>query len=139
MTWFSARERTLLTLKDFYSVFNRDEESAVCLTMLSLSLHSNTVVVVGGAGGFLRNLGSSSELLLLHFSSFTIGRRLEVTVGSEEEKLLQPSKPYCPLDACPPPAATPCHVITVSAPRDAPRYGGCCREETIAALQQCTL
>lgn len=55
-----------------------------------------------------------------------------MTVGSEEEKLLQPSQPYCPLDACPPPEATPCHVITVSAPRDAPRYGGC--EETIAAL-----
>lgn len=77
---------------------------------------------------FHRNLGSCSELLLLHFSSFTIGRRLEVTVGTEEEKLLQPSRPYCPLDVQPH-SAVPSHVITVSAPRDPPRYGSCCPEE----------
>lgn len=82
----------------------------------------------GGGWGFFRNLGSSTELLLLHFSSFTIGRRLDVTVASEEEKLLQPSKPYCPLDNIPNSAVTPSHVITVSAPRDAPRYEGCCWE-----------
>uniref|UniRef100_A0A4W6FMT7 RNA helicase n=1 Tax=Lates calcarifer TaxID=8187 RepID=A0A4W6FMT7_LATCA len=43
-----------------------------------------------------KSLGSCAELLLLHFSSFTIGRRLDVTVGSEEENLLQPSVPYTP-------------------------------------------
>ncbi|XP_071350088.1 RNA helicase Mov10l1 isoform X2 [Trachinotus anak] len=65
-------------------------------------------------------LGSCAELLLLHFSSFTIGRRLEVTVGSEEEDLLQPSVPYTPSDACLVPAL-PTHVITISAPKDKPR------------------
>uniref|UniRef100_A0AAR2LAW3 RNA helicase n=1 Tax=Pygocentrus nattereri TaxID=42514 RepID=A0AAR2LAW3_PYGNA len=38
-----------------------------------------------------RNLGRCAELLLLHFSSFTIGRRLEVSVSSAEESLLKPS------------------------------------------------
>ncbi|XP_035013123.1 RNA helicase Mov10l1 [Hippoglossus stenolepis] len=61
-----------------------------------------------------KSLGSCAELLLLHFSSFTIGRRLEVTVGSEEENLLQPSLPYAPSDACSLPAV-PSQVITVSA------------------------
>ncbi|XP_019933843.2 RNA helicase Mov10l1 isoform X1 [Paralichthys olivaceus] len=61
-----------------------------------------------------KSLGSCAELLLLHFSSFTIGRRLEVTVGSEEENLLQPSVPYTPSDACSLPAA-PTQVITVCA------------------------
>lgn len=93
--------------------------------MLCQSLHCIVVVV----GGFLRSLGSSTELLLLHFSSFTIGRRLEVTVASEEEKLLKPFKPYCPLDASQNSAVEPSHVITVSAPRDAPRCeGGRCEE-----------
>lgn len=72
-------------------------------------------------GKLPRSLGSCAELLLLHFSSFTIGRRLEVTVGSEEEKLLQPSVPYTPSDACPV-SSIPSHVITVSAPKDTPRY-----------------
>lgn len=72
-------------------------------------------------GKLLRSLGSCAELLLLHFSSFVIGRRLEVTVGSEEENLLQPSVPYSPSDARPV-STTPGHVITVSAPKDAPRY-----------------
>ncbi|XP_029991489.1 RNA helicase Mov10l1 [Sphaeramia orbicularis] len=67
-------------------------------------------------------LGSCSELLLLHFSSFTIGRRLEVTVRSKVEELLKPSFPYSPLDAQPfPPVSAYDHVITVPAPRDAPR------------------
>uniref|UniRef100_A0A4W6FNH5 RNA helicase n=1 Tax=Lates calcarifer TaxID=8187 RepID=A0A4W6FNH5_LATCA len=65
-------------------------------------------------------LGSCAELLLLHFSSFTIGRRLDVTVGSEEENLLQPSVPYTPCDACPVPVIST-HVITVSAPKEQPR------------------
>ncbi|XP_045894481.1 RNA helicase Mov10l1 isoform X2 [Micropterus dolomieu] len=67
-----------------------------------------------------KSLGSCAELLLLHFSSFTIGRRLEVTVGSEEENLLQPSGPYSPSDARLV-STMPAHVITVSAPKDAPR------------------
>ncbi|CAK6950909.1 RNA helicase Mov10l1 [Scomber scombrus] len=69
---------------------------------------------------WIQSLGSCAELLLLHFSSFVIGRRLEVTVGSEEENLLQPSVPYSPSDARPV-STTPGHVITVSAPKDAPR------------------
>ncbi|XP_044049108.1 RNA helicase Mov10l1 [Siniperca chuatsi] len=69
-----------------------------------------------------KSLGSCAELLLLHFSSFTIGRRLEVTVGSEEENLLQPFVPYSPSDADVRPLSTmPTHVITVSAPKDTPR------------------
>ncbi|XP_026220713.1 RNA helicase Mov10l1 isoform X2 [Anabas testudineus] len=67
-----------------------------------------------------KSLGSCAELLLLHFSTFTIGRRLEVTVGSEEENLLQPTMPYTPSDACPV-QTIPTHVITVSAPKDTPR------------------
>ncbi|XP_023132929.2 RNA helicase Mov10l1 [Amphiprion ocellaris] len=67
-----------------------------------------------------KSLGSCAELLLLHFSSFTIGRRLEVTVGSEEENQLHPSVPYSQSNA-PPVSATPSHVITVSAPKDTPR------------------
>ncbi|XP_039987881.1 RNA helicase Mov10l1 [Xiphias gladius] len=67
-----------------------------------------------------KSLGSCSELLLLHFSSFTIGRRLEVTVGSEEENQLQPCVPYTPSDNRPVPAI-PTHVITVCAPKDTPR------------------
>ena len=72
-------------------------------------------------GKILRTLGSCAELLLLHFSSFTIGRRLEVTVGSEEENLLQPCVPYTPSEASRAPAK-PAHVVTVCAPKDTPRY-----------------
>ncbi|XP_036375537.1 RNA helicase Mov10l1 [Megalops cyprinoides] len=43
-----------------------------------------------------KNVGRCTELLLLHFPHFTIGRRLEVTVSSQEEKLLQPTAPYRP-------------------------------------------
>ncbi|KAM6937901.1 RNA helicase Mov10l1 [Xenentodon cancila] len=67
-----------------------------------------------------KTLGSCAELLLLHFSSFTIGRRLEVTVGSHDENLLQPSEPYVPTDAQQLPK-TSSRVITVSAPREPPR------------------
>lgn len=70
---------------------------------------------------FLRSLGTCAELLLLHFSSFTIGRRLEVTVGSEEEKLLYPSVPYISPDALTA-FKMPTHVITVLAPNSTPRY-----------------
>ncbi|KAM4618202.1 RNA helicase Mov10l1 [Polymixia lowei] len=67
-----------------------------------------------------RNLGSCAELLLLHFSSFTIGRRLEVMVGSKEERLLQPSAPYTPSENQQGPIL-PTHVVTVSAPPAPPR------------------
>ncbi|XP_020501549.1 RNA helicase Mov10l1 [Labrus bergylta] len=67
-----------------------------------------------------KSLGSCAELLLLHFASFTIGRRLEVTVGSEEESLLQPSEPYSPSDIRLV-STKPAQVITVSAPKDPPR------------------
>uniref|UniRef100_A0A665X860 RNA helicase n=1 Tax=Echeneis naucrates TaxID=173247 RepID=A0A665X860_ECHNA len=66
------------------------------------------------------HLGSCAELLLLHFTAFTIGRRLEVTVVSEEENLLQPSVPYTQSDARPVPTGLS-HVITVAAPKDKPR------------------
>ncbi|XP_047239037.1 RNA helicase Mov10l1 isoform X3 [Girardinichthys multiradiatus] len=67
-----------------------------------------------------KSLGCCTELLLLHFSSFTIGRRLVVTVGSEDENLLKPSEVYCPsTDKLLPKA--PSHVVTVSAPKGAPR------------------
>ncbi|XP_068579229.1 RNA helicase Mov10l1 isoform X2 [Cebidichthys violaceus] len=67
-----------------------------------------------------KSLGSCAELLLLHFSSFTIGRRLEVTVGSKVENLLQPSVPYIPRDARLV-STTPTNVITVCAPKGTPR------------------
>ncbi|XP_068595015.1 RNA helicase Mov10l1 [Brachionichthys hirsutus] len=67
-----------------------------------------------------KSLGSCAELLLLHFPSFTIGRRLEVTVCSEEENLLQPSSSYCPYDLHPV-AAVPDHVIALAAPKMLPR------------------
>uniref|UniRef100_A0A3Q3VQZ5 RNA helicase n=1 Tax=Mola mola TaxID=94237 RepID=A0A3Q3VQZ5_MOLML len=67
-----------------------------------------------------KSLGSCAELLLLHFSSFTIGRRLDVTVSSEEENLLQPVVPYSPCDLRQP-STLHAHVVTVSAPKDPPR------------------
>lgn len=65
-------------------------------------------------------LGCCAELLLLHFSSFIIGRRLDVAVGSKDEDLLKPSVPYSPLDRL---VSAPIydHVITVSAPKEPPR------------------
>uniref|UniRef100_A0A8C7SAL7 RNA helicase n=1 Tax=Oncorhynchus mykiss TaxID=8022 RepID=A0A8C7SAL7_ONCMY len=62
---------------------------------------------------WIQNLGRCAELLLLHFPSFTIGRRLEVTVGSKEESLLQPVAPYCPAAPLPLPQAA--QVVTVMA------------------------
>ncbi|XP_073777366.1 RNA helicase Mov10l1 isoform X1 [Danio rerio] len=62
-----------------------------------------------------KTLGRSSELLLLHFSSFTIGRRLELSVSSVEEQLLNPSMPYCSPSA-PAQLPQPLQVLTVSAP-----------------------
>ncbi|XP_007546763.1 RNA helicase Mov10l1 [Poecilia formosa] len=67
-----------------------------------------------------KSLGCCTELLLLHFSSFTIGRRLLVTVGSEDENLLKPSEVYCPSNAKVLSKA-PSHVVTVSAPKVLPR------------------
>lgn len=76
-------------------------------------------------GKLLRILGSCAEMLLLHFPSFTIGRCLEVTVGSELENQLQPAVPYSPCDMRPL-SPMPTHVITVSAPKNPPRYWNCC-------------
>ncbi|KAA0718491.1 RNA helicase [Triplophysa tibetana] len=61
-----------------------------------------------------RTLGRSDELLLLHFMSFTIGRRLVVLVNSAEESLLKPSAPYCPVTTQL--RQEPAQVLTVSAP-----------------------
>ncbi|XP_063767729.1 RNA helicase Mov10l1 [Eleginops maclovinus] len=67
-----------------------------------------------------KSLGSCTELLLLQFSSFTLGKRLKVTVRSKEETLLQPCVPYTRRKANL--ASTmPAHVRTVSAPKQAPR------------------
>ncbi|XP_062857767.1 RNA helicase Mov10l1 [Trichomycterus rosablanca] len=65
-----------------------------------------------------KNIGRCAELLLLHFSSFTIGRRLEVSVSSSDENLLKPSAPYCPALQLPPALAPqrPAQVVTVMAP-----------------------
>ncbi|KAI4905646.1 hypothetical protein NFI96_011343, partial [Prochilodus magdalenae] len=62
-----------------------------------------------------KNLGRCAELLLLHFSSFTIGRRLEVAVFSTEESLLKPSTPYCPVVPLRQPQ-NHAQVVTVMAP-----------------------
>ncbi|XP_067308274.1 RNA helicase Mov10l1 isoform X2 [Pseudorasbora parva] len=62
-----------------------------------------------------KTLGRSAELLLLHFSSFTIARRLEVSVSCMEESLLKPSVPYMALTAQPLPQQ-PIQVLTVTAP-----------------------
>ncbi|CAN9498960.1 unnamed protein product [Ophioblennius macclurei] len=63
-----------------------------------------------------KSLGSCTELFVLHFASFAIGRRLEVTVGSESENLLQPSLPYTPRSEPRPAFAPPSQVLTVTAP-----------------------
>ncbi|XP_057692780.1 RNA helicase Mov10l1 isoform X1 [Corythoichthys intestinalis] len=64
-----------------------------------------------------KSLGSCAELLLLHFSSFDIGRRLEVTVCCNDERLLLPHVPYSQVDTKPVRVA-PSHVITITAPQD---------------------
>ncbi|KAF4116984.1 hypothetical protein G5714_001537 [Onychostoma macrolepis] len=86
-----------------------DEESVQTLEMEPGERASVTVCCQA------RTLGRSAELLLLHFSSFTIGRRLEVSVSSVEESLLKPSVPYSGLTA-PPPPRQPLQVLTVTAP-----------------------
>ncbi|RVE71576.1 hypothetical protein OJAV_G00053290 [Oryzias javanicus] len=68
-----------------------------------------------------KSLGSCADLLLLRFSSFTIGRRLEVKVCCEDENLLKPSEPYALSDPRLT-APTASHVITMSAPRDTQRF-----------------
>ncbi|XP_028286299.1 RNA helicase Mov10l1 [Parambassis ranga] len=71
-------------------------------------------------------VGKCAELLLLHFSSFTIGRRLEVTVGCEEANLLHLCAPYFPSSA-PLVRTTPAtHVMTVSAPKHPQRQNKRC-------------
>ncbi|XP_077098375.1 RNA helicase Mov10l1 isoform X2 [Siphateles boraxobius] len=62
-----------------------------------------------------KTLGRSAELLLLHFSSFTIARRLEVLVSCAEESLLKPRIPYTALTAVPA-QQKPIQVLTVTAP-----------------------
>ncbi|XP_030220925.1 RNA helicase Mov10l1 isoform X2 [Gadus morhua] len=69
-------------------------------------------VVVGCTA---KNTGGCSELLLLHFPSFTIGRRLNVVVSRPEERLLQPSTPYASCDIRLAPDTTS-RVVTVTAP-----------------------
>ncbi|KAJ0029012.1 hypothetical protein NQD34_004009 [Periophthalmus magnuspinnatus] len=68
-----------------------------------------------------RMLGCCAELLLLHFSSFTIGRRLDVMVASEDEALLKPAVPYAPFDRSASSAPVYDRVITVAAPKDPPK------------------
>ncbi|TSK13400.1 RNA helicase Mov10l1 [Bagarius yarrelli] len=64
-----------------------------------------------------KNMGRCAELLLLHFSSFTIGRHLEVSVNSVEEKMLNPSVPYCPATLQPTPTMqNHAQVVTITAP-----------------------
>ncbi|MBN3283558.1 M10L1 helicase, partial [Polyodon spathula] len=48
-----------------------------------------------------KNLGCCQELLLLHFTSFSIGRLLVVRVQSEEESLILASSPYVPANQLP--------------------------------------
>ncbi|XP_017554882.1 RNA helicase Mov10l1 isoform X1 [Pygocentrus nattereri] len=85
-----------------------------------LSVERNLKIVPGekvsvAVSCHAKNLGRCAELLLLHFSSFTIGRRLEVSVSSAEESLLKPSAPYCPAVPLPQPQRH-AQVITVMAP-----------------------
>uniref|UniRef100_A0A8C5D6Z8 RNA helicase n=2 Tax=Gouania willdenowi TaxID=441366 RepID=A0A8C5D6Z8_GOUWI len=72
-----------------------------------------------------KSLGSCTELLLLHFSSFIIGRRLDVTVSCEDENLLLPSAPYEMRETLPA-LSVESQVVKVSAPRDPPRLSKRC-------------
>ncbi|TRY65026.1 hypothetical protein DNTS_033524 [Danionella cerebrum] len=63
-----------------------------------------------------KTLGHSSELLLLHFSSFSIARRLEVTVSSPEQSLLNPATSYSKQSPSFLQLPQPTQVLTVSAP-----------------------
>nr|XP_020480456.1 RNA helicase Mov10l1 isoform X3 [Monopterus albus] len=87
-------------------------------TELDIPPGERVSVVVACQG---KSLGTCAELLLLHFSSFTIGRHLEVTVCSTEENLLQLSVPFifsCPVSTVP---TIPARVITVLTPKGPPR------------------
>ncbi|XP_061085697.1 RNA helicase Mov10l1 isoform X2 [Conger conger] len=59
-----------------------------------------------------KTLGRCTEMLLLHFPLFTIGRRLELSASSAEERLLLPSAPYSP-SAAPPRPPPSQQVVTV--------------------------
>ncbi|KAI5100366.1 RNA helicase Mov10l1, partial [Silurus meridionalis] len=67
-------------------------------------------------GCHAKNLGRCAELLLLRFSSFTIGRRLEVSVSSVEERLLKPSAPYFPAAQLTSSQHPTARMVTVMAP-----------------------
>ncbi|XP_053740510.1 RNA helicase Mov10l1 isoform X3 [Synchiropus splendidus] len=64
-----------------------------------------------------KSLGNCKELLMLHFSSFIIGRQVEVTVGSQEENMLQPSAPYSRQETHNSVENSHAHVIAISAPK----------------------
>ncbi|XP_028814623.1 RNA helicase Mov10l1, partial [Denticeps clupeoides] len=85
--------------------------------VLEIAPGEKVSVLVGCYG---KNVGRCAELLLLHFHSFTIGRRLEVEVSSRQERLLHPSAPYNPagqlLPQKKPQQQQPNHVVTVTAP-----------------------
>lgn len=68
-----------------------------------------------------KTLGCCAELLLLHFSSFSIGRRLDIVVRSEDEALLKPCSPYSPVSRSDT-AHLHHHVLTLSAPKELPKF-----------------
>ncbi|XP_058263651.1 RNA helicase Mov10l1 [Hemibagrus wyckioides] len=96
----------------------KNAEEAKCVRAIEKNLNilpGEKVSITVGCQA--KNLGRCAELLLLHFSSFTIGRRLEVFVSSVEEELLKPCAPYCPAALLPTPAPhNPAQVVTVVAP-----------------------
>ncbi|XP_029379365.1 RNA helicase Mov10l1 [Echeneis naucrates] len=117
--WDSQEQFTLVTVKGSTLRQKQPHSSGVRRKERAMDIPPGerlSVVVACQA----KSLGSCAELLLLHFTAFTIGRRLEVTVVSEEENLLQPSVPYTQSDARPVPTGLS-HVITVAAPKDKPR------------------
>ncbi|KAK1166718.1 RNA helicase Mov10l1-like [Acipenser oxyrinchus oxyrinchus] len=71
-----------------------------------------------------KNLGRCRELLLLHFTSFSIGRLLVVRVQSEEESLILSSSPYVPANQLPAQSTRPQakEGITVLPARLPPRF-----------------
>ncbi|KAF4081456.1 hypothetical protein AMELA_G00161620 [Ameiurus melas] len=102
----------------------KNAEEAPCLRAIERNLKilpGEKVSITVGCQA--KNLGRCAELLLLHFSSFTIGRRLEVYVSSVEEKLLKPRAPYCPAPLLPPAPQNPAQVVTVMAPAPPVRLG----------------
>ncbi|CAM4596887.1 unnamed protein product [Leuciscus chuanchicus] len=89
-----------------------DSVETQALWMLEIEPREKVSVTIGCQA---KTLGRSAELLLLHFSSFTIARRLEVLVSCAEEGLLKPSMPYTALTAVPA-QPKPVQVLTVTAP-----------------------